>query len=66
LATESYALYLAADAYGIGNGGGLDGEEIAVRLVSLADAEAWLEKQRNSGLLVDPKVYAGLYFAMKS
>ena len=66
LATESYAMYLAADAYRVGDGGGDETEEIAVHLVPLDDAESLAAKQqREAGLLVDPKVYAGLYFAMK-
>ena len=65
LATESYAMYLATDAYRIGNGGGDESEEIAVHLVPLDKAEAWLHAQRAAGMLVDPKVYAGLYFAWK-
>jgi ADP-ribose pyrophosphatase len=65
LTTESYSMYLAADAYRIGDGGGDESEEIAVRLVPLDKAEAWLDEKRRSGLLVDPKVYTGLFFAMK-
>ena len=65
LATESYAMYLAADAHRIGDGGGDETEQIAVRLVPLDKAEAWLQEQRAAGMLVDPKVYAGLYFAWK-
>jgi len=65
LATESYAMYLASDAYRVGEGGGDGTEEIAVHLVPLDDAETWLQEQRAAGFLVDPKVYAGLYFAMQ-
>jgi ADP-ribose pyrophosphatase len=66
LTTEGYAMYLAADAYRIGEGGGDETEEIIIHLVPLEKAEAWLEEQRSAGLLVDPKVYAGLFFAMRS
>jgi ADP-ribose pyrophosphatase len=65
LTNEGYAMYLAADAYRVGDGGGDESEEIAVRLVPLGEAEAWLKKQHSAGLLVDPKVYAGLFFAMR-
>jgi ADP-ribose pyrophosphatase len=65
LTTESYAMFLAKDAYRVGEGGGVDAEEIAVCLVPLEEAEAWLQAKRKAGLLVDPKVYAGLYFAGK-
>jgi ADP-ribose pyrophosphatase len=65
LATESYAMYLATDAYRVAEGGGDESEEIAVHLVPLENAESWLQEQRKAGLLVDPKVYAGLFFAVK-
>jgi ADP-ribose pyrophosphatase len=63
LTDESYALFLARDARQTGEGGGDGTEDIAVRLVPLDRVEVWLEEQRQQGLLVDPKVYAGLYFA---
>jgi ADP-ribose pyrophosphatase len=66
LTSEAYAMYLATDAYRIADGGGDETEQIAVRLVPLDEAEAWLKKQHTAGLLVDPKVYSGLYFAMRS
>ncbi len=65
LTNEGYAMYLAADAYRVGDGGGDESEEIVVHLVPLDDVEAWLQKQREAGMLIDPKVYAGLYFAKK-
>jgi ADP-ribose pyrophosphatase len=65
LTTESYAMYLAAEAHRVGDGGGDESEDIIVHLVPLSEAEAWLNTQRAAGMLVDPKVYAGLYFAGK-
>jgi len=64
LTNESYALFLALDARKTGDGGGDDSEDIHVRLVPLANVEIWLEEQRKAGLFVDPKVYAGLFFAV--
>lgn len=65
LATECYAMYLAADAHRIEDGGGDETEDITVHLIALDDAENWLSVQRKKGLLVDPKVYTGIYFAHK-
>lgn len=66
LAAETYALFLAADVRRVGPGGGDHSENIQVHLVSLEQAAAWCEAKRQSGTMVDPKVYAGLYFAERA
>ncbi len=63
LAAEVYALFLARGARRVGPGGGDDSEDIQVHLVPLEEADAWLDARRRQGVMVDPKVYAGLYFA---
>jgi ADP-ribose pyrophosphatase len=65
LATEVYALYVARNARRVGPGGGVEKEEIRVHLVPLDGVHAWLEDRRRHGLMVDPKIYAGLYFATR-
>lgn len=45
----------------VGPGGGVDGEDITVHAVPHADAEGWLLACQEAGLLIDPKVWAGLY-----
>lgn len=60
----SEILYLVA-AEGLsrtGRGGGVDGEEITVHAVPLADVPGWLERRRAEGLLVEPRIYAALHF----
>ena len=63
LTDEVYAMFLARDVRRVGPGGGDAAEEIQVHLVPLDQADAWLGQRRTSGVMVDPKVYAGLYFA---
>lgn len=46
-------------------GGGVDGEDITVHVVPLAQVEAWLDHQRAHEVLVDPRIYLGLYFASR-
>jgi ADP-ribose pyrophosphatase len=46
----------------VGPGGGVDNESITVHQVPLTQAREWLEEKQHGGTLVDPKVYAGLYF----
>lgn len=65
LTNERYTMYLALDAKQINAGGGDESEDIRVRLVPLDQVETWLQAERRQGLLVDPKVYTGLYFASR-
>ena len=54
-------------AYGlkkVGKGGGIDIEDITVHSVKLSKVDAWLTSKEREGCIVDPKVYAGLYFLM--
>ena len=44
-------------------GGGAGDERITVHAVPLAEVPAWLARQEAAGRLVDPKVWAGLWFA---
>ena len=46
-----------------GSGGGVAGESITVHEVPLDAAPAWLHAREAAGTLVDPKVWAGIYFA---
>lgn len=63
LANEQAVFYLATDLTKTGAGGGDDSEQIAVHTVSLNAIRQWLAAREADGLQVDPKVYAGLYFA---
>ncbi|HVZ72562.1 MAG TPA: NUDIX hydrolase [Polyangia bacterium] len=47
----------------VGEGGGDDTENITVRVVPLAGLTAFLAERRAAGLLVDPKIFAGLHLA---
>ncbi|TDU30999.1 ADP-ribose pyrophosphatase [Panacagrimonas perspica] len=44
-------------------GGGVEGENITVHVVPLAEVETWLEQQAARGVLIDPRVFIALYFA---
>jgi len=46
-----------------GKGGGDDTESIITHAVPLSKVEIWLKEKMEAGLLVDPKVYAGLHFS---
>jgi len=66
LAGEIVTLFRATQLRRVSDGGGVGQEDINVHEVPLVEVDAWLADKAESGLLVDPKIYAGLYFARKS
>lgn len=62
LTSETVTLFLATQLRRVGAGGGVAHEGITVHEVPLVHVHSWLEATARSGVLVDPKVYAGLYF----
>jgi ADP-ribose pyrophosphatase len=62
LSDEIITLFLAEDLERVSAGGGDESEAITIHEVPLLEVDGWLEDQRRAGVLVDPKVYAGLYF----
>ena len=62
LSNEHVVLVRAEGLERVGAGGGDDSEDITVYEIRREQIDGWLEQQRAEGLLVDPKVYAGLYF----
>ena len=63
ITSERVTLFHATGLRRIGNGGGVAQEDITVHEVPLADIVFWLEAKAKTGVLIDPKVYAGLFFA---
>jgi ADP-ribose pyrophosphatase len=56
-------LFVARGLRRVHAGGGTEHEDIHVHEVPLAEVPAWLQQKAAEGMLIDPKVYAGLYFA---
>jgi ADP-ribose diphosphatase len=63
MSSEEIAFYRAEGIRRMGEGGGTSSEEITVYEVPIDDACGWLDAQAARGARIDPKVYAGLYFA---
>jgi ADP-ribose pyrophosphatase len=63
LASEILYLFRAHDLQRVSAGGGVEGEDITVHVVPLAGIGEWLAQQGRSGKWVEPRVYAGLWFA---
>ena len=62
LTSETVTLFLATDLQRVGPGGGVEHEDITVHEVPLTEVHGWLEAKAKANVLVDPKIYAGLYF----
>lgn len=62
LTSELVTLFFASQLKKTGRGGGVAHEEITVHEVPLEQVHDWLQAQAASGVLIDPKIYAGLYF----
>jgi ADP-ribose pyrophosphatase len=62
LASEMVTLFRASGLRRVASGGGDADEAIQVHEVPLANVGQWLQDRMAQGALVDPKVYAGLYF----
>lgn len=65
LTDETIVLFLAENATKVGDGGGIDTEDITVHTVPLEAIDDWLEVRQRNGTLLDFKVMAGLYFAQR-
>jgi ADP-ribose pyrophosphatase len=64
--SEIVTMFLAKGIISVGKGGGVGHEDITVHEVALDGADEWLERKACEGVLVDPKVYAGLYFIRRA
>lgn len=62
ITSERVTLFRALGLRRVGVGGGVAHENITVHEVPLAEIVPWLEAKAKTGVLIDPKVYAGLFF----
>jgi ADP-ribose pyrophosphatase len=63
MADEIVTIYYASGLERVGPGGGVENEDITVHLVPLENAVDRLEKLQKEGMMLDPKIYAGLFWA---
>jgi ADP-ribose pyrophosphatase len=66
ITSETVRFYRAVGVRKKGKGGGVDGENIAVHTVPLREVEAWLRTKAEHGVLIDLKLWGGLYFVTQS
>ena len=63
--SEIVTLFHATGLQRVAAGGGVAHEDITVHEVSLDRVDQWLADKAAAGVLIDPKIYAGLYFLGK-
>lgn len=63
MSTEIAHFVRATGLHIVGEGGGDESENIRVHRVPLKDAASWLMQKGREGYPLDPKLWAGLYFA---
>jgi ADP-ribose pyrophosphatase len=66
VSSEVVTFFRAEGLRRVGPGGGEGSERIVLHEVELGRVDAFLAEKAAEGLLVDPKVYAGLYLLHKS
>lgn len=64
LSNEEVVFFRARKLRKVAKGGGEGSERIQVHHVGLSRVAQWLEEKAGSGVAVDPKIYAGLYFLL--
>jgi ADP-ribose pyrophosphatase len=63
MSDEIITIFFAGDLQRVAAGGGDGDENITVHHVPLESATQWLETRMTEGIMVDPKIYAGLFWA---
>ena len=66
ITSEVVSLYRAHGVRKKGAGGGVGGEDITVHTVPREELAAWLKHKERERVLVDLKLWSGLYFLTKS
>jgi ADP-ribose pyrophosphatase len=66
LSDETVSFVLATDLRRVGPGGGDDTEDIEVLCIPLDGVDDWLQREVAGGRVLDPRIYAALYWLQNS
>jgi ADP-ribose pyrophosphatase len=65
LSNELAVFYRASNLRKTGKGGGEESENIVLHHVPIDQVEIWLKKREAEGIMIDPKIYTGLFFLLR-
>jgi ADP-ribose pyrophosphatase len=65
LTSELVTIFGARAVRQVAAGGGVDGEDIVVHALPVGEVAGWLRARSRAGVLIDPKVFIGLDFALR-
>ena len=65
LTSEMISFFRASGLSRVSQGGGVDGENITVHEVPLDSIDSWLAQKEREGVLIDARIYAGIYFLQR-
>ena len=60
--TDIIYLYQAINIEKVSAGGGDETESIVVHEIPLGEVDNWLKNMQDKGYMIDPKIFAGMYF----
>jgi ADP-ribose pyrophosphatase len=66
LTSERVTLFRASGLRRVGKGGGVANEKITIHEIPMVEVVRWLETKARTGVLIDPKIYAGLFFVTQN
>ena len=66
ITSERGTLFRASGLRRARRGGGVAHEDIIVHEIPLVEVATWLETKARTGVLIDPKIYAGLFFVTQN
>lgn len=62
ITSERVSIFRAHDVERTSDGGGVEGEDITVHTVPLDGLVEWLQRKQRDGVLIDLKLWSGMYF----
>ena len=62
ITSELVSFYRATGVHKQGEGGGVGGEDIQVHVIPRDELTSWLRKKEKGGVLLDLKLWGGMYF----
>ena|ERR1051325_5168857 len=65
LSNEKIVFFRGRNLRKVCAGGGAGEEKIQLHEVPLAGIDKWLRKKEREGIIVDPRIYTGLYFLLR-